>query len=264
MASKFDRIAADLRRRISDGEFGTGRLPAETELADGYGVALNTLRRALDVLVTEGLILSQQGTGTFVREARQRIRSRRPERYQWEKDRARLSREERLKTGATERDTGLDLSDLTFRAKYSTVEASDSLAARFDVPTGTELLMREYWTGSKTENVPFNLVRSYLVHETVAVNPDLLDAANEPWPGGTQSQLFTIGIEVDQITDEITARPPTSDEMETLRIDPGVSVLVLWKTSIDVEGGVVEVSEVILPGDRTELEYPIKLNRWQD
>jgi GntR family transcriptional regulator len=264
VASKFERIAADLRERVEGGEFGTGRLPAETDLAEHYGVALNTLRRAVSTLHTEGLIVTHQGTGTFVRPPRNRVRSRRPERYQWEKDRARLDRDVRIKTGATERDTGLHVSDLDFRAKYTVIPASESLAGRFDVPPRTPLLLREYWTGSKSETSPFSLVRSYLLSELAERNPELTDCSNEPWPGGTQSQLFSIGIEIDQIIDNITARPPTADEMATLQIDKGVAVIVLWKTSIDVAGRVVEVSEVIMPGDRTELEYPVQLNRWND
>jgi GntR family transcriptional regulator len=90
-----------------------------------------------------------------------------------------------------------------------------------------------------------------------------LDAANEPWPGGTQSQLNTVGIEVDHIIDELTARPPYADESTKLDLEPGVAVIVLWKTSVDITGRVVEVSEVILPGDRTQIEYTTQLKRWK-
>jgi GntR family transcriptional regulator len=42
------------------------RLPSERDLAVEWGVARMTLRRVLDELVTEGLIIRQQGRGTFV------------------------------------------------------------------------------------------------------------------------------------------------------------------------------------------------------
>jgi GntR family transcriptional regulator len=42
------------------------RVPPERELAEMWGVARMTLRRALDELVAEGLIVRQQGRGTFV------------------------------------------------------------------------------------------------------------------------------------------------------------------------------------------------------
>jgi len=95
-----------------------------------------------------------------------------------------------------------------------------------------------------------------------AANPELLDANNEPWPGGTHHQLRTIGIEIDRIVDEITARPPQGDEIERLGIRHGVAVLVLRKTSIDTTGRVVEVSDVTMPGDRTVMVYETQLERW--
>jgi GntR family transcriptional regulator len=42
------------------------RVPAERELAAEWGVARMTLRRALDELVADGLIVRRQGYGTFV------------------------------------------------------------------------------------------------------------------------------------------------------------------------------------------------------
>ncbi len=42
--------------------------------------------------------------------------------------------------------------------------------------------------------------RSWLVYDLVASNPDLLDPSNEPWPGGTQHQLSTVGIELARIS----------------------------------------------------------------
>ena len=107
-----------------------------------------------------------------------------------------------------------------------------------------------------------SLVRSYLVYDVVKSNPDLLSADNEPWPGGTQHQLDTIGIELDRITDRITARPPLPDEAVDLDIEAGVSVLVMRKTSIDTNNKVVELSDVVLPGDRAQLRYTTRLTRW--
>jgi GntR family transcriptional regulator len=144
-----------------------------------------------------------------------------------------------------------------------TIDAPPEVAARFNVDSGTQLLKRVYRTRAKSEVAPLSLVTSYLLLDHVSTNPELLEAANEPWPGGTQSQLFTVGIEVDRIDDEITARPPYADESAALDLEPGVAVLVLWKTSVDVTGRVVEVSEVILPGDRTKIVYSTQLERWK-
>ncbi len=142
--------------------------------------------------------------------------------------------------------------------------ATADLARLFDAPIGAKLLRRRYGTRSKREDAPLSLVHSYLLYNIAAENPDLLDASNEPWPGGTQHQLSTIGIELDRIVDHITARPPGPTEIEALDLPPGVSVLVLQKISIDTNDRVVEVSDVILPADRTEFVYTTKLTRWSE
>ena len=41
-------------------------LPSEKELADEHGVSIGTLRKAVDSLVSEGIVVRQQGKGTFV------------------------------------------------------------------------------------------------------------------------------------------------------------------------------------------------------
>ncbi|MBD0841088.1 UTRA domain-containing protein [Streptomyces sp. TRM68416] len=183
-------------------------------------------------------------------------------RHQWEKNRARRPEAERCRTGATERDTGLDSQDLVFHAEYDVVAASEELAAAFGVPQGTSLLRRRYRTRRATESAPFSLVSSYLPRELLAPNPDLLDAGHEPWPGGTQHQLSTVGIEVDRVEERVTARPPTPQEARELQLPAGAPVILLHKTSYDIHDRVVDVSHITLPGDRTELLFTTHLERW--
>ena len=66
--SRYGWLAASLRARILQGEWVPGTaLPAEAALAKTHGVALGTLRQALAVLVSEGLLERQHGRGTFVK-----------------------------------------------------------------------------------------------------------------------------------------------------------------------------------------------------
>lgn len=66
--SRYGWLAAMLRAHITQGEWAPGSaLPAETTLARLHGVALGTIRQAIALLVTEGLLERQQGRGTFVR-----------------------------------------------------------------------------------------------------------------------------------------------------------------------------------------------------
>lgn len=64
-------VAADLRRQLREGVHAPGeRLPTERALARAHGVSTTTVRRALDDLVAEGLVVRRPGSGTFVRAAR--------------------------------------------------------------------------------------------------------------------------------------------------------------------------------------------------
>ncbi|MER6099572.1 winged helix-turn-helix domain-containing protein [Streptomyces sp. NPDC001728] len=63
-------VADHIAARISAGELTPGaRLPAERDLAEEYGVAYLTVRRAARVLRERGLILTVHGKGTFVVES---------------------------------------------------------------------------------------------------------------------------------------------------------------------------------------------------
>ncbi len=60
------QIHADLARRITSGELRPGdRLPSIVSLAQQYEVALTTVRKALDVLKADGLVVTSP-MGTFV------------------------------------------------------------------------------------------------------------------------------------------------------------------------------------------------------
>jgi DNA-binding GntR family transcriptional regulator len=64
----YQRVADALRDRIVRGHYAAGdRLPSEAQLCSAFGVSPMTARRALAVIIQEGLVLSEQGRGTFVR-----------------------------------------------------------------------------------------------------------------------------------------------------------------------------------------------------
>jgi len=61
------QLAWALRARIRDGDLKAGqRLPGLRDLADATGVNINTVKAVYQRLQSEGLIDSQQGSGTFV------------------------------------------------------------------------------------------------------------------------------------------------------------------------------------------------------
>ena len=63
----YRQVKETLIREIAQGRFPvTDPLPSEQKLAARFGVAQGTVRRALDDLARENLVIRQQGRGTFV------------------------------------------------------------------------------------------------------------------------------------------------------------------------------------------------------
>lgn len=62
-------VAQDLKRQIVTGTLGAGSLiPATRTLCERYGVSKTTIKRAMDELVHEGLVVRRRGQGTYVLE----------------------------------------------------------------------------------------------------------------------------------------------------------------------------------------------------
>jgi GntR family transcriptional regulator len=63
----YEQVRARLIEGISAGEWRAGEpIPTENALARGFGVAIGTVRKAVDTLVAEQALVRRQGKGTFV------------------------------------------------------------------------------------------------------------------------------------------------------------------------------------------------------
>lgn len=63
----YQQIKALILESLSEGEWRSGQIiPSELELAARYGVSQGTVRKAIDELATEHLLVRRQGRGTFV------------------------------------------------------------------------------------------------------------------------------------------------------------------------------------------------------
>ncbi|MFD9890685.1 TetR/AcrR family transcriptional regulator C-terminal domain-containing protein [Amycolatopsis sp. NPDC059027] len=71
MTAPYQRIVADVQRRITDGELRAGeRVPSTRALVRDWGVAMATASKALSVLRQEGWIRTVPGSGSVVNERR--------------------------------------------------------------------------------------------------------------------------------------------------------------------------------------------------
>ena len=67
---RYVQVCESVRRSVADGSLKSGdRIPSEVELARELGMARMTVRKGLDILVGEGLLVRRHRRGTFVAEA---------------------------------------------------------------------------------------------------------------------------------------------------------------------------------------------------
>jgi GntR family transcriptional regulator len=72
----YHQLEENLRARIHGDEFAPGAvLPTEEQICAEYGVSRITVRRALDALIAQGLIVRRRGVGSFVAEPKSGVRS---------------------------------------------------------------------------------------------------------------------------------------------------------------------------------------------
>jgi GntR family transcriptional regulator len=69
------QVAEHIAARIHAGDLEGGqRMPPERDVATEYGVAYNTIRKSMELLRQQGLIITMHGRGTFVVPEHQRPR----------------------------------------------------------------------------------------------------------------------------------------------------------------------------------------------
>jgi GntR family transcriptional regulator len=245
-------VAAELRRRILADAIPAGSLlPSETALMAEFGMSRGTVREAMALLRAEGLTITEHGRGTYARPVLP-VRRLAADRYRRERG---ASEGSQPSTSFTQ-DKGIGWSDYQLDKTFIEATASSAVAELFGVEPGTRVLKRHFVFRSM--GMPQQMSTSMLLLDMVAGTP-VADPANEPWPGGSIAQLRSIGVDVTSVVERVRARMPMPDEVETLRIPGGVPVLTVVRLTY-AGSRVMEVADtIVLPGDRTELEYRIDL-----
>ncbi len=243
------RIAADLRRRISSGEWAPGeKIPTIPDLCEAYRVSPTTIRNALGLLRGEGLIESNARAGTRVRP--------RPPVHRMAADRYRITGTPRA-TPFT-RDQGIGWSEYRLDKRFERVEADPEIAALFECEPGERLLARHFVFYDNDQ--PTQMSTSYVRWSDVQGTP-VADPINEPWPGGTRRQLASLGIHVTRVTESFTTAMPTEVEAAVLKIGSGIPVLRYTRRHIADTGRIVEVAHpIVRRGDTTVVDFVIDLD----
>ncbi|MEU8420553.1 GntR family transcriptional regulator [Micromonospora sp. NPDC048835] len=244
-------MADELRRRIEAGAVPAGSLlPSESALMAEFSVARGTVRDALALLRSEGLVMTEVGRGTYARPIVP-VRRLASERYRKELEQVRSGE---LGTSFTA-DQQVGWSAYSLDRDFREVPASEAVAELFGVEPGTMILERHFLF--RTHGVPQQMSVSRLLLEMVSGTP-VADPENEPWPGGNTSQLYSLGHTITSIRERPRWRIPTAAEIEALRIPGGVPVVAITRQTY-VGDWVAEVAHIVMRADRVELDYLLDL-----
>jgi GntR family transcriptional regulator len=242
----YQQIAAHLREAIYARELSPGdKLPTERELVERYGTAHGTVRQALEVLKREGLVVSAQGRGVFVR--RQPLIHRHGStRYLRDKRPA----DSRPFQAEAERE-GQHADQRVIAVEH--VEPPADVAARLDLSEGEHALVRRHLL--LADSIPVATADSYY---RLAIAADTALARAERIEGGAHAYLAShLGHSLDHFTEELRAREPTADEVDTLQLRTGECVIRLLRTLYDDHDQAIQVSDHRLAADKYVLVYDV-------
>jgi DNA-binding GntR family transcriptional regulator len=244
---RYMRIAADLRQRIESGDLEPGdQLPTEAELVEAYKASRNTVRGALKALTEEGLVLSGQGRGSYVRNAYRALV------WDWSKLESRS-----LHVTAGD---GLDQWEHTVSAQgrqpqqsveVSIVTPPERVAVRLNLQADDLVVLRRRLRYA--DNQPYALADSYLPLSLVQ-GTSLMEPRDVSAPGGV---LASLGHVQAYYVDALRARPPSRDEIDRLELPAATSVLEHTRTGYSQDDQPLRVMVTILPGDRNEVQYRV-------
>ncbi|MGW0478435.1 GntR family transcriptional regulator [Nonomuraea sp. NPDC003214] len=244
MATKEDgrprhqQIAAEIRARVMSGDLVPGtRLPTTQQLMSTYDVTNQTVQRALGVLKDEGFLIGRAGVGVYVRDdsvlALEPAAYHRPPAdgmpYPWTSE-----AEARGRRGAIR------------ILEVATVRPPVEVARLW----GERVSMRRLLL--LLDQQPTELAWIYHPLEIADGTPLV---GRRKIPGGTARVLADLGLPPVEWADRVSARLPTTEELELLHLPDDVPVLRTFRTVYADGGRPVEVQVLVKGGHRYELAY---------
>jgi GntR family transcriptional regulator len=241
----FKQIADGLRAAIMSGELEPGaRLPSEQQLIDRYRVARGTIRDAVNLLRSEGLVRTEHGRGSYVRD-RPPVRRLAHDRF------ARRHRERGRAAYLAELEAEGRRPEVQV-LEISRVRAPDEIAVWLQLAIGADVLVRR--RRYLADGEPMELATSYIPWELAEGTP--ITEANTG-PGGIYARLEERGHELKRFSEEVAARMPTSDEGRALVLQPGVPVIRVVRVAYDTDERPVEACDTVMAADRYVLSYEL-------
>jgi GntR family transcriptional regulator len=238
----YRQIADRLRDDIQRGALVPGeQLPSESRLMGEYKVSRVTARRALGVLVADGLVVAEHGRGWFVRN-RPPIRRLASDRFA------------RRGEGKAAFTVDMEASDRPFRVDVLYVglgPVPDDVGARLGVDAGADVVVRR--RRYLAEERPIEVAASYIPLDIAEGTPIALP---DTGPGGIYARMEDKGMRFERYDEEVTARMPTEEEARALALPPASPVLSVMRTAI-ADGRAVEVCDTLMDASAFVLHYSL-------
>jgi len=242
------RVLEDLRSRIRSGLLAPGaRVPSRNAIITNYRVGETAAKHALQVLVAEGLIEARPGSGCYVRRASATT--------YLEHDRPQFPGSpfgvQQALAGAD--DPGLAMPRrLTWEHQTELGPAVPAVAARLGLAPGAMVVMTSYLM--RADGEPVQLAASFEPAELTAGTPVALPEEGPLAGRGVVERMRSIGIDVDDMTEDVLVRPAMLGEATALGVRAGAVMLVVERAH-HCGSRVVEAAEVVVPAGRFRLRY---------
>ncbi|WP_282795884.1 GntR family transcriptional regulator [Streptomyces sp. CC224B] len=235
------RVAGDLRKKIVDGSLPPHtRLPSQARIREEYGVSDTVALEARKVLMAEGLVEGRSGSGTYVRE---RPVPRRIARTGFRGPGASSPfRQEQAADGARG----------TWESRSEQAEASGAVAERLGIRVGDRVMCTKYVFRDAGEAMM--LSTSWEPLAVTGRTPVMLPEEGPLGGCGVVDRMAAIDVVVDNVAEEVGARPGLAEELLALGGVPGHVVLVVQRTYY-ASGRPVETADIVVPADRYRVAY---------
>ncbi|MER7506868.1 GntR family transcriptional regulator [Streptomyces lavendulae] len=243
------RVADVLRQRIAEHEWTPGdRLPSRSQIAEECGVGENVVRRAQELLISQGVLEGRAGSGTYVAEPRRRVRV--------------------VRSSAREQPGGspfrADMQALGKQGHWESrteakVAAPAEVAARLGIAEG-DLCVRTVYE-FLADGRPVQLSTSWEPYELTAGTLVVLPEGGPHAGVGVVNRMAEIGVTVSHAVEQPEPRHATAGEASLLGIQKAALVTHIRRTYYSDQGRPVETADIVIPTALCEIVYETPVSR---
>jgi GntR family transcriptional regulator len=250
----YQQIADDLRRQIEAGILKPDtQLPTEIELREKYDASRNTIRDAIKRLISQGLVETRPGQGTFVTKTVDpfvTVLSATPAANAADPAQARPG------LGGNENAAYLSAVSEEHRAaqisspKVEIQTPPPDVALRLRLRTGEQVVSRHQ--ERFIDGTPWSLQTSFYPLAFITKGATRLLIANDIEEGTVNYLRETLSIRQVGYRDWITARVPDANEQHYFGLTHDATVFVIYRTAFDQAETPLRVTVTVFPADRNQ------------